>query len=131
MSDIILDDFQNSVSESLIRHRSIIDIMTKFNESNARVNRALAKSVTTCGCIGVSAHKQKLPDDASLENISDLLSYQVEGELCDNCKEVLEDEIGTNIYYLAALCDALGINLFDAIIKRYDKLKTLGKFTMF
>lgn len=131
MSDIILDDFQNSVSESLIRHRSIIDIMTKFNESNARVNRALAKSVTTCGCISVSAHKQKLPDDASLENISDLLSYQVEGELCDNCKEVLEDEIGTNIYYLAALCDALGINLFDTIIKRYDKLKTLGKFTMF
>lgn len=130
MSDFILDDFQNSVAESLIRHRSIIDIMTKFNESTARVNRAMAKSVTTCGCINVSAHKQKLPDDASLENISDLLSYQVEGQLCDNCKEVLEDEIGTNIYYLAALCDALGINLFDTIIKRYDKLQTLGKFTM-
>lgn len=131
MNDIILDDFQNSVSESLIRHRSIIDIMTKFNESNARVNRALAKSVTSCGCISVSAHKQKLPEDASLENISSLLSYQVEGELCDNCKEVLEDEIGTNIYYLAALCDSLGISLFDAIIKRYDKLQTLGKFSTF
>lgn len=131
MNDIILDDFQNSVSESLIRHRSIIDIMTKFNESNARVNRALAKSVTSCGCISVSAHKQKLPDDASFENISGLLSYQVEGQLCDNCKDVLEDEIGTNIYYLAALCDSLGINLFDAIIKRYDKLKTLGKFSTF
>lgn len=131
MNDIILDDFQNSVSESLIRHRSIIDIMTKYNESNARVNRALAKSVTSCGCISVSAHKQKLPDDASLDNISSLLSYQVEGELCANCKEVLEDEIGTNIYYLAALCDSLGINLFDAIIKRYDKLQTLGKFSTF
>jgi hypothetical protein len=131
MNDIILDDFQNSVSESLIRHRSIIDIMTKFNESNARVSRALAKSVTSCGCISVSAHKQKLPDDASLENIFDLLSYQVEGDLCDNCKEILEDEIGTNLYYLAALCDSLEINLFDVIIKRYDKLKTLGKFTTF
>lgn len=131
MNDIILDDFQNSVAESLIRHRSIIDIMTKFNESNARVSRALAKSITSCGCISVSAHKQKLPDDASLENISDLLSYQVDGELCDNCKEVLEDEIGTNLYYLAALCDSMGINLFDVIIKRYDKLQTLGKFTMF
>lgn len=131
MKDIILDDFQESVAESLIRHRSIIDIMTKFNESNARVSRALAKSVTACGCVSVSAHKQKLPDDASLDNISGLLSYQIEGELCDNCKEVLEDEIGTNVYYLAALCDSLGINLFDAIIKRYDKLQTLGKFSTF
>lgn len=131
MNDIILDDFQNSVSESLIRHRSIIDIMTKFNESNARVSRALAKAVTSCGCVSVNAHKQKIPEDASLENISSLLSYQIDGELCDNCKEVLEEEIGTNLYYLAALCDSLGINLFDAIIKRYDKLQTLGKFTMF
>lgn len=131
MNDIILDDFQNSVADSLIRHRSIIDIMTKFNESNARVSRALAKSVTACGCISISAHKQKLPDGASLENISGLLSYQIEGQLCDNCKEILEDEVGTNLYYLAALCDSLGINLFDVIIKRYDKLQTLGKFTTF
>jgi hypothetical protein len=130
MNDIIVDDFQNSVSDSLIRHRSIIDIMTKFSESSARINRALAKSVTTCGCISVSAHKQKLPDDASLDDISSLLSYQIDGELCDNCKEILEEEIGTDLYYLAALCDSMGISLFDVIIRKYDRVKTLGKFTM-
>jgi NAD(P)H-nitrite reductase large subunit len=130
MNDIIVDDFQNSVSDSLIRHRSIIDIMTKFNESSARVSRALAKSVTTCGCISVSAHKQKLPDDVSLNDISSLLSYQIDGELCGNCKEIIEEEIGTNLYYLAALCDSLDISLFDIIIKKYDRLQTLGKFTM-
>lgn len=131
MSDIILDDFQNSVAESLIRHKSIIDIMTKYSESNARINRALAKSITTCGCVSLSAHKQSLPDDASLDSIADLLSYQIEGKLCDSCMEVLEEEIGSNIYYLSALCNSLGINLFDVIIKRYDKLQTLGKFTMY
>lgn len=130
MNDIIVDDFQNSVSDSLIRHRSIIDIMTKFSEASARINRALAKSVTTCGCISVSAHKQKLPDDASLDDISSLLSYQIDGELCDNCKEILEEEIGTDLYYLAALCDSMGISLFDVIIRKYDRVKTLGKFTM-
>jgi NAD(P)H-nitrite reductase large subunit len=130
MNDIIVDDFKNSVSDSLIRHRSIIDIMTKFNESSARVSRALAKSVTTCGCISVSAHKQKLPDDVSLNDISSLLSYQIDGELCGNCKEIIEEEIGTNLYYLAALCDSLDISLFDIIIKKYDRLQTLGKFTM-
>jgi hypothetical protein len=104
--------------------------MTKFNESSARVSRALAKSVTTCGCISVSAHKQKLPDDVSLNDISSLLSYQIDGELCGNCKEIIEEEIGTNLYYLAALCDSLDISLFDIIIKKYDRLQTLGKFTM-
>lgn len=129
MKDIIVDDFQNIVSESLIRHRSIVDIMTKLSESNGRINRAVAKSVTSCGCISINAHKQKLPDDVSLENISDLLSYQIEGKLCDNCREVLEEEIGRNVYYLAALCNAVGIDFFDALLKKYDKLETLGKFT--
>lgn len=130
MKDVLVDDFQNSVSESLIRHKSIIDIMTKLSESNSRINRAVAKSVTNCGCVSISAHKQRIPDDASLEEIANHLSYQIEGTLCNNCREVLEEEIGNNLYYLSALCNALGINLFDIIIKENDKIQTLGKFSM-
>lgn len=130
MKDVILDDFQSSVSESLIRHKSIIDIMTKLGEANARVNRALAKSITNCGCIKVDAHKQRLPEDASLEDLPNFLSHQVKGDLCDNCREVLEEEIGSNLYYLAALCDSVDINLFDVILKEYNKVQTLGKFSM-
>ena len=58
MKDVIFDNFQNSVDESLLRHRSILDIITKLQESQARVNRAVAKSVTNCGCIKVEAKKQ-------------------------------------------------------------------------
>lgn len=130
MKDVLVDDFQNTVSESLIRHKSIIDIMTKLSESNSRINRAVAKSVTNCGCINISAHKQRIPDDSSLDEIAKNLSYQTEGMLCSNCREVLEEEIGNNLYYLAALCNALGINLFDVIIKENDKIQTLGKFSM-
>lgn len=130
MKDIILDDFQSSVSESLIRHKSIIDIMTKLSEANSRVNRALAKSITSCGCIKIDAHKQKLPENASFEDLPNFLSHQVEGNLCDNCHEVLEEEIGSNLYYIAALCDSLGISLSDVIANEYDKVQTLGKFSM-
>ncbi len=130
MNDIMLDDFQNSVCESLMRHKSIIDILTKLTESNARINRAIAKSATQCGCISISACRQKLPEDASLENISQLLSTQIEGSLCENCREILEREIGTHLYYLAALCGEVDINLFDVLINENDKLKTLGKFTL-
>ena len=130
MNDIIVDDFQKIISESLIRHKSILDLMTKSSESNSRVNRAIAKSVSRCGCINISAHKQRIPDNVSLADASNTLSYQIEGKLCDNCQEVLQKEIGSDIYYLAAICDALGLNLHDIIMDQYDKLKTLGKFTM-
>lgn len=130
MKDIIVDDFQNSVSQSLIRHKSIIDIMTKIGESSSRINRALAKSVTNCGCIEINAHKQSLPEDASLDQIGNILSYQVDGKMCNNCREVLEEEIGTLLYYIAALSESLDINLFDIILKQYGKIQTLGKFSM-
>ena len=130
MKDIVIDDFQNSVSESLLRHKSIIDIMTKLSESNARINRALAKSVTNCGCIKICAEKQKFPEGASLSDIDSHLSYQVKGKVCDNCRDVLENEIGTHLYYLAALCDAADINMYDMFLKELDRMKTLGKFSM-
>ena len=30
MKDIIFDSFQNDVSESLLRHKSILDVLTKI-----------------------------------------------------------------------------------------------------
>ena len=69
MKDIIFDSFQNDVSESLLRHKSILDIMTKYTESSSRINRAVAKAVTNCGCIEIIASKQPLPEQYnSLEN---------------------------------------------------------------
>ena len=79
MKDIIYDTFQNSVNDSLLRHKSILDIMTKYTESSARVNRAIAKAVTNCGCIKISAKKQNLPEDNSLDKMCDCLESHIEG----------------------------------------------------
>ena len=130
MQNILIDDFQNTVGESLVRHKSVIDIMTKLSESNSRINRALAKSVTNCGCIKISAEKQKVPNEISLGEVSEHLSYQIGGKIFDNWREVLEKEIGMNLYYLAALCDALDISMFDVLLQEDERVKTLGKFSM-
>ena len=127
MKDIIFDNFQNDVDESLLRHRSILDIMTKLNESNARVTRALAKSVTNCGCIEISAKKQNTFNTDNSLNPS--LSTQIEGILCDNCRDIIETEIGNNIFYLTSLCNCLDLNLYDILLKEENKLNLLGKFT--
>ena len=133
MKDVIFDNFQNSVSESLLRHRSILDIMTKLQESEARINRAVAKSVTTCGCVTVEAIKQQYQidkDDIDMETLKSCLQTHIKGSLCDNCRDVVEGEIGNNLFYLTSLCNLLDLNLYDILLKEYDKISTLGKFTL-
>ena len=127
MKDIIYDDFQNSVNDSLLRHKSIIDLLTKYSESSARVNRAIAKSVTNCGCIEILAKKQNLSTEDSINNIS--LDTHIEGSLCDECRDIIEQEMGNNLFYLTALCNNLGINLYDILLQEFNKINTLGKFT--
>lgn len=134
MKDVIFDDFQDIVAESLVRHKSIIDILTKLQESEARLNRAIAKSVTSCGCLEINAKKQdvptELPEDMTLEDFHKLMNNHIQGELCDSCRDVLEKELGSNLFYMVSLCNILNINLYDVFLKEYNKLKMLGKYDM-
>lgn len=123
-------DFQGLVDRYLIRHRSILDIMTKLSESTARTNRALAKAVTICGCVSICAKKQVFPNDIDYSELRDYMEDHLEGQLCESCQEVLESEIGRTIFYLAALSDALDLDLNKIIKKEKDKLEALGVFNL-
>lgn len=130
MKDIIFDDFQNAVDDSLIRHKSILDIITKLQESNGRINRAVAKAITSCGCVEVNAKKQQLDDeDINIDSLKDCLKTHIHGNLCDNCRGIIEHEIGNNLFYLTSLCNILDLNLYDILLKEYDKINTLGKYS--
>lgn len=126
---LLCNDFQEQVSNVLIRHKSILDIITKLDEYNSRINRAVAKSVTSCGCISVHATKQDYSKE-SFEEILDSVKSHVEGSLCDSCKEVLDKEIGSYVFYLAALCNTLDLNLDSILEKEYETIKTLGLFSL-
>lgn len=131
MKDVIFDDFQNAVDECLLRHKSLLDIMTKLQESEGRINRAIAKSVTNCGCIEIAAKKQPAPnnDNIDMDTYKKHLNTHLDGELCENCREVLEREIGNNLFYLTSLCNLLDLNLYDILLGEYNKINTLGKYT--
>ncbi len=120
--------FQANVQENLVRHYSIMDITSKFQETNARVNRALCRAVTDCGCINISASKQLLPDDCSFEDVREHIHSHLTGQLCENCREVMEAEVGQNLFYLAGLCNALGLDLEDILDKEGKRVNTLGMF---
>jgi hypothetical protein len=124
------NEFQQTVSLSLIRHRSVLDVMTKYQDACARVNRALAKAVTTCGCLEINAAKQELPADASLTEMSEYVKTHLEGHLCPNCAEIIEEEMGKSLFFLAAICTLTGIDLYSVIKRENVRISTLGFYSL-
>ncbi|RJX25026.1 MAG: DUF1573 domain-containing protein [Dethiobacter sp.] len=120
--------FQDKVSELLLKHRSILDSLSKHTESATRVNRAITKSVTGCGCISINARKQQLPADISLEECRKYMDSHIEGSLCENCSEIIDEEIGNQLFYLTALCHLLNFKLEDIFKREYERLNALGFF---
>lgn len=131
MSDIIYDQFQNTVQDVLIRHVSILDIITKLEETNAHINRAAVKTITRCGCLNLHAEKPIIPQDADYQDIKSYANSQLSGEICQVCREKIDQEIGTHLFYLAALCNNLNINLYDSFLHEYNRIKTLGPFSLY
>lgn len=131
MKDLICDEFQNVVGDLLIRHHSILDILSKLSESSCRVNRAVTKTVTGCGCMKIQAEKIQIPDHIdSFDELKEFLDSHLRGDLCSNCSEIVTGELGKLLFYAAALCNALDINLYDVFIQEYKKASTLGVFNM-
>lgn len=130
MKEILTDEFQYTVSDLLVRNKSIIDQITKFQDSNARVNRAIVKSVTQCGCIKIHAKKQNFSSDGDIEEMQKSMKTHIEGKLCSNCRDMIEKDIGRNLFYLASICNSLDLNLYDIILKELERIKMLGKYNL-
>jgi hypothetical protein len=128
MAELSEGTFQRTVSEYLIRHRSILDVESKLSEAVARVNRAVAKAVTTCGCISIHASRQRFPAELSLTEVRDLMQSHLQGSLCDRCREALETEMGMTLFYLAAACSLFGLDLDSIMRKEHNRVATLGVF---
>lgn len=128
--DQLTDQFQDTVKSILIRHQSILDILTKAQETSARVNRAVIKTVTNCGCLNIHAEKKPLPENIGFRDLKDYLDNNLEGHLCGNCREIIESELGNELFYLAALANTLNISLSDVLLKEQKKLSTLTIFNL-
>lgn len=128
MPDNCTKEFQQAVDKYLIRHRSVVDVMTKYQEATARVNRALAKSVTECGCIKVTASRQQFPPETTYSDLQQFMSTHIEGELCPICKDVLTKEIGHNLFYLAGLCSLSGLSMDEVMEAELKNVTTLGVY---
>jgi len=128
MADGFCRELQEAIGKCLVRHRSVLDLMSKLQEATSRTNRAVAKAVTSCGCIRVTAGKQEIPVDAHFRDLPRHARTHVEGRLCDACQEALESEIGIQLLYLAGLCEVLGLTLGDIVEAERNRVTALGPF---
>lgn len=130
MSSLSLQSFQEQVSELLLRHRSLLDVLSKNGQSSSSVNRAVTKSVTECGCIEIHATKQTFELELDLEEAKQQIGNHVQGELCDSCREAISSELGRNLFYMSALCNLLDINMNEVVERESQKCSTLGVFNL-
>jgi hypothetical protein len=130
MSAPTLHEFQQQVSELLLRHRSLLDVVTKYSQSNASVNRAVAKSVTECGCIELNARNQGFSEQTEQDQARRQSISHMNGKLCENCRDVIHSEMGKNLFYLSALSNLLDVDLEEVVAKEADKCSTLGFFNL-
>ncbi len=129
MKELYASEFQTVAAETLSRNKSILDILSKLQSTEARINRSVTKAVTSCGCIKIEGNKQRVTD-VSLDNIEEYNDTHVRGSICPKCREAIETEIGANLYYMASLCNTLELDIYDILLKEMKQLETLGRFSM-
>lgn len=128
MDQEICKNFQETVAQFTIRHKSILDILSKTDEASAKVNRATIKAVTQCGCIEIEAKKHQWLEEIDIMDLKNILDNDLCGQLCPDCKDIIETEIGKLLFYVTALCNTLRLDLDDVLIKENSKILTLGRF---
>ncbi|WNQ14134.1 DUF1573 domain-containing protein [Paenibacillus aurantius] len=130
MNSLSLNQFQEQVSELLLRHRSVLDVLSKFQQSNAAVQRSVTKAITECGCVQVHAGKQQYSKEMTIEDAKKLLDTHMNGHLCENCLEIVSAEMGKNLFYMASLCNLLDIDMENVVDNESKKCSTLGYFNL-
>jgi len=125
-----IEGFQNTVNNLPTRHKSILDVLTKLQDSGSKINRAVVKSATSCGCISIIADRQEFTEDLTFDKMNDSLDDHVEGVICNNCRNALIGELGTHLFYLTKLANTFNVELKDVLLKEIATLSTLGKYSL-
>ncbi|HAP93935.1 MAG TPA: DUF1573 domain-containing protein, partial [Desulfotomaculum sp.] len=94
LKNLIYSDFQNTVSEVLVCNRSVLDVLSQTQEANAKLTRAVIKTVTGCGCLKIQTGKKEVPSDISLSELKHFLDSHLIGEMCEGCRETVEAAVG-------------------------------------
>lgn len=129
MSGSKSDDFQKKVSTLIVRNQNVLDILTKCQGACGKICRSTIKTATGCGCLKITAQKTLAAfsgdDEFSPKEVSGIY-----GELCGDCRSSIENEIGELLFYIAGLCNAMGLSMGEIMKKEIKNVEVLGKYSL-
>ncbi len=129
MARSLSENFQNKVSVLIARNNNTLDILTKFQDSCSKTCRSVIKSATGCGCVKILAEKS-LFDMDNVTKLSPKELSGITGTICPDCRDRIENEIGESLFYLAGLCNAMGLSMQDIMKKEISNVEMLGKYSL-
>lgn len=128
MSEKQSEDFQKKVSNLIVRNQNILDILTKCQNSCGKICRSTVKTATGCGCLKIVGEKSL--SVFSDEDFAGKTNSGTKGNLCPECRDIIENEIGEMLFYIAGLCNALGLSIKDIMKKEIKNVEVLGKYSL-
>lgn len=129
MAHSLSEDFQDKVALLIARNNNLLDILTKYQDCCSKTCRTVVKSATGCGCIKISAEKTAI----NLNTVKEMSPKDLSGTsgtICHYCKERIENEIGESLFYIAGLCNALGLSMNEIAKKEIKNVEMLGKYSL-
>ena len=120
METDLIKEYQDRAVSVLSRNKSVLDILSKQQCAQARVTRSVIKAVTGCGCIEIEGCKNPPRNGGT----------QLSGALCEECENIVKTEMGELLFYLASLCNALGIELDDVVRSDLSRSDMLGHYSL-
>ncbi len=129
-NDPKLCELQKQALNMLLRNKNLLDALSKMQESAAKTSRKVIRASTHCGCIALSGEMQDINVDMSAQELKSQLSYFVDGELCEECKFAVEKEIGSILFYLSIICNALGLDMQKIFEDEIERNKIWKGYTL-
>jgi len=123
-----LATLQHLVSQFLIRHRSILDVQSKLNEATARISRALAYAVVTCGCVQIHAERQCFPATLGWETAVAFSPPTWRGNRASAVGSIWRARSAAPSSTWPPLCHISGLNLDAILRKERDRVSALGVY---
>ncbi|GKX31306.1 hypothetical protein SH1V18_37860 [Vallitalea longa] len=132
LNHTITEKFQCTVKENDYFNKNILDQLAKLQEVAAKLNKNIIRACTYCGCIEINANNKlySYNDDINLDMIKILDPHHITGTLCEDCRDRIENDIGSCLYHLACISNSFDLNLNGILLQEMNKVNLLGKFNI-
>lgn len=124
-----LSELQKRAEEYLILNPAALQILLQMQKTCLTLHQTVLAAANTCGCITLGTEKL-LPPDAGWQQLKDHPTGDSFGSICPTCRARIRDQLGSLLFYAAALANTLELDLDEVTLQEVSRLDLLGYFML-